>query len=98
LSNAAGQSVVIASIGLLTNLAALLQSPPDKYSQLNGHALVAKKVKRLAVMGGSYPTAQKPGVQLMRLLQWCRQDICSDGCSCVWICFLQHAIAGQDHF
>ena len=50
-------SVVISSIGLLTNLAALLQSGPDVYSSFTGHALVASKVRLLAVMGGKYPSS-----------------------------------------
>lgn len=48
-------SVAISSIGIHTNLAALLQSTPDKYSPLDGEALVAQKVALLAVMGGKYP-------------------------------------------
>jgi inosine-uridine nucleoside N-ribohydrolase len=55
LSTAADHSVAISSIGILTNLAALLQSSPDKHSPLTGVELVAKKVKVLAVMGGKYP-------------------------------------------
>lgn len=49
--------VVIASIGLLVNLEALLDSGPDRWSSLNGKSLVAKKVKLLATMGGIYPAA-----------------------------------------
>ncbi|MFD1629892.1 nucleoside hydrolase [Pseudopedobacter beijingensis] len=47
-------SVVIISVGFSTNLSRLLQSEPDKYSKLNGRELVAKKVKYLSVMGGSF--------------------------------------------
>lgn len=53
----ADRSVTISSIGLLTNLAELLRSTPDKHSQLNGRELVAQKVKLLAVMGGEYPSS-----------------------------------------
>lgn len=49
------RSVAISSIGIHTNLAGLLKSGPDEYSQLSGEALVAEKVFRLAVMGGKYP-------------------------------------------
>ena len=49
------RSVVISSIGLLTNLDALLASSPDAHSPLNGTHLVAKKVRRVAIMGGGYP-------------------------------------------
>jgi inosine-uridine nucleoside N-ribohydrolase len=48
-------SVAISSIGIHTNLAALLKSKADELSPLNGYELVAKKVKLLAVMGGIYP-------------------------------------------
>ena len=49
------RSVTISSIGFMTNLRALLASPPDGYSPLSGVALVAQKVQRLVWMGGSYP-------------------------------------------
>ena len=48
-------SVAISSIGIHTNLAALLKSPPDATSRLSGIELVAEKVFLLAVMGGKYP-------------------------------------------
>lgn len=48
-------SVVVISIGPLRNLRHLLQSPPDRFSSLNGEELVAKKVKLLSCMGGKYP-------------------------------------------
>ena len=44
-------SVVISSIGFLTNLRDLLQKK-------KGRELVEKKVKRIVVMGGMYPTSQ----------------------------------------
>ena len=46
------RSIAISSIGIHTNLAALLKSGPDSHSQLGGRELVAKKVAILAVMGG----------------------------------------------
>jgi hypothetical protein len=52
-------SVVVASIGFLTNLSGLLQSPPDTTSPLDGHALVAKAVSKLVVMGGGYPSGSE---------------------------------------
>lgn len=53
-------SVVIVAVGPLRNLANLLKSGADRASALDGRALVAKKVKRLDVMGGNYPpTANK---------------------------------------
>ncbi len=48
-------SVVIVAVGPLRNLANLLKSAPDEASPLDGSALVARKVKRLDVMGGTYP-------------------------------------------
>ena len=50
-------SVTISSIGLLTNLRALLQSAPDAHSSMTGYDLVAAKVRLLAVMGGKYPSS-----------------------------------------
>lgn len=53
-------SVVIVAVGPLRNIANLLKSRPDDASALDGRALVAKKVKRLDVMGGNYsPNANK---------------------------------------
>lgn len=47
------------SIGYLTNLSRLLQSGPDKYSSLDGRALVAKKVNKLVIMGGQFPAGRE---------------------------------------
>jgi inosine-uridine nucleoside N-ribohydrolase len=52
-------SVVVVTVGFLTNLAALLQSPPDQYSDLDGKQLVAKKVKRLVSMAGGFPQGRQ---------------------------------------
>ncbi|MHB1305528.1 MAG: nucleoside hydrolase [Limisphaerales bacterium] len=52
-------SVVVLAVGPLRNLANLLRSGPDAASPLDGPALVAKKVKRLEVMGGNYPPSAK---------------------------------------
>ena len=49
------ESVVIVTIGYLTNLSDLLKSPPDAVSPLDGRQLVARKVKRYVCMGGRYP-------------------------------------------
>jgi len=48
-------SVLVVAVGPLRNLANLLRSQADEASPLDGKALVAKKVKRLDVMGGTYP-------------------------------------------
>src|SRR6267154_550456 len=47
LSAEADQSVTIVTIGFFSNLAKLMDSPPDKLSPLNGKQLIAKKVKQL---------------------------------------------------
>ncbi len=53
------RSVAISSIGIHTNLAALLKSGPDNHSPLHGRELVAQKVFLLAVMGGAYPKGKE---------------------------------------
>ncbi|WP_193211071.1 nucleoside hydrolase [Luteolibacter marinus] len=47
-------SVVMIQVGFFTNLARLLDSPPDGYSPLNGEDLVRKKVKLLSLMAGAF--------------------------------------------
>jgi inosine-uridine nucleoside N-ribohydrolase len=48
-------SVVIVTVGFLTNLNDLLLSQSDSLSPLNGNDLVGKKVKRLVAMAGKFP-------------------------------------------
>ncbi len=48
-------SVTIVSVGYLTNLDALLLSPPDERSASSGEQLVAAKVRQWVAMGGYYP-------------------------------------------
>ena len=48
-------SVVIVTVGYLTNLHRLLRTPPDDISSLNGVNLVRKKVKEYVCMGGNFP-------------------------------------------
>ena len=67
------QSVVIASIGLLTNLAALLRSEPDAHSPLSGQELVSSKVRLLAIMGGRYPSGDE--------CNFCECNIWEGGCA-----------------
>lgn len=55
LSDQPDESVTIVSVGYLTNLDALLSSPPDEYSSSSGQQLVAAKVRRWVAMGGYYP-------------------------------------------
>lgn len=51
-------SVTIAQVGFFTNLARLLDSPADDNSPLNGHELIAKKVKLLSIMAGAFQTVE----------------------------------------
>jgi len=60
LAAASDHSVAIANIGFSTNLYALLRSPADTISPLNGSALVAAKVKLVAWQGGWYPHRHRP--------------------------------------
>lgn len=52
-------SVTVVSIGFMPNLADLMASGPDGYSSLSGMALIKRKVKRLVVMGGTYPGSDR---------------------------------------
>jgi inosine-uridine nucleoside N-ribohydrolase len=52
-------SVTIITIGFLTNLANLLESPPDIYSPLNGYELARIKIKKLVCMGGRFPAGKE---------------------------------------
>ena len=56
-------SVVIITVGFLTNLSALLQSTADAYSPLDGAALVKKKVKKLVSMAGTFPKGKEFNVE-----------------------------------
>ncbi|EFX03579.1 inosine-uridine nucleoside n-ribohydrolase [Grosmannia clavigera kw1407] len=49
-------SLTLVSVGFLDNLAALLDSPADAISPLNGTALIEAKVAELVIMGGEYPS------------------------------------------
>jgi len=55
LSGSEDGTVVISSVGFLTNLADLLVSPEDDISSMTGWELVERKVRMVAVMGGVYP-------------------------------------------
>ena len=68
LSKSEDNSVIIVAVGLLTALNALLESPPDELSSLNGIDLVKLKVKKLVTMGiGRFPSAQ---AEFNWLLDW----------------------------
>jgi pyrimidine-specific ribonucleoside hydrolase len=55
LAKQADHSVVIITVGFLTNMANLLKSAPDRFSRLTGRQLVLQKVKELVSMAGSFP-------------------------------------------
>ncbi|MEM8736322.1 MAG: nucleoside hydrolase, partial [Planctomycetota bacterium] len=54
LATAEDGSVVIAQVGFSTNLANLLNSKSDRYSELDGLALVTRKVRLLSIMAGAF--------------------------------------------
>ena len=53
-------SVVICSVGALSNLEDLLRSTPDDHSSLAGAELIEAKVKHTVIMGGWFPRSSKP--------------------------------------
>ncbi len=59
LSSQPDTSVVICSVGALSNLAELLNSGPDQHSNLDGMELVSRKVKKLVIMGGEFPRSSR---------------------------------------
>lgn len=52
-------SVVVCAVGYMTNLRALLESGPDRFSDLDGRALVSRKVKKAVIMACSYPNGNE---------------------------------------
>ena len=59
LASAPDKSVVICSVGFLTNLRRLLETKPDAISPLDGRSLVAKKVKKWVAMACWYPRGRE---------------------------------------
>ena len=57
LAEQADGSVVIVQVGFSTNLARLLDSPPDAASPLGGRDLVIRKVRLLSAMAGDFQPA-----------------------------------------
>ena len=70
LSEQPDRSVTIASIGLVTSLARLLQSGPDEYSPLNGVELVRAKVKEIYAMGGVFGKAVEPDYNFLQAIDF----------------------------
>lgn len=52
-------SVVVVSVGYLTNLRDLLVTGADEHSDLDGRKLVARKVRLWACMGGHFPSGRE---------------------------------------
>lgn len=67
LSEQPDTSVVMISVGYLSNMSDLLKSKPDKYSKLDGLALVAKKVNRWVCMGGEFPEGAESNLRSLPL-------------------------------
>ena len=59
LSEADDGKIELIEIGYEQVLAALLESAPDEYSVLDGRKLIARKVKRVWVMGGKWPEGRE---------------------------------------
>lgn len=55
LSGSKDKSIVIVTVGPLKNIQDLIKSGADEYSELNGKALIEKKVKEFVMMGGGFP-------------------------------------------
>ena len=61
LAAAPDDSVVLVTVGYLTNVRDFLASEPDEHSPLSGIDLARRKVKRWVCMGGRYPHELDPG-------------------------------------
>lgn len=59
LSEQPDSSVVIISIGHLTNVRRLMESKPDEHSDLSGMELIRTKVKLWSCMGGMFPEGKE---------------------------------------
>ena len=53
-------SVTVVSVGFLTNLSLLMDTPADEYSPLTGMELIQKKVKSLVLMAGRFTEPNYP--------------------------------------
>jgi inosine-uridine nucleoside N-ribohydrolase len=59
LAAAPDTSVTIVTVGFLTNLANVLDSKADQYSNLSGKDLIRQKVRLLVSMAGGFPTGRE---------------------------------------
>jgi inosine-uridine nucleoside N-ribohydrolase len=60
LAKEADGAVTVVQVGFSTNLARLLESGPDDASPLPGRDLVARKVGKLVLMAGHFPSSPRP--------------------------------------
>jgi len=58
LSESVDKSIVIVTVGPLKNIQDLIESGSDEYSELDGRALIEKKVKEFVMMGGGFPESE----------------------------------------
>lgn len=59
LAEEADESVVLVVVGFSTNMARLVDSPPDEFSPLSGRELVARKCRLLSIMAGNYGAGER---------------------------------------
>lgn len=64
LAQSASESVVIVTVGFMTNISALLRSGPDKFSPLTGLELVRQKVALWVAMAGKFPSGKEFNVEI----------------------------------
>ena len=72
LAAAPDKSVVICTVGFITNLRRLLETKGDDFSPLDGKSLVAKKVRRWVAMACFYPK----GKEYNSMMDWKSSKIC----------------------
>lgn len=73
LKKAKDHSVTIVSVGFSTNLALLLDTPPDEYSSLSGRELVERKVNRLVMMAGHIEDPNYREYNVVNDIEACRR-------------------------
>jgi purine nucleosidase len=56
-------SVIILTVGYLTNLRDLLTTGPDEHSKLNGKELIRQKVRLWVCMGGLFPSGREANIR-----------------------------------
>ncbi len=57
-------SVMLVQVGFFTNCARLLDSKPDEHSDLDGKALIKKKVKEFVIMAGAFQTIRYNSIHI----------------------------------